>query len=167
MWKNPHVFCFICCMYIVKEGRNSVCDFMKKAYPHYFWFHLWYQDKLWAPHVVCTNWLENWRQWTRSQRKCGVPLVWRESNFLGSNNSGNYWDVVEKKLKDFNKHGCHRSIENHYLHILSILVSNKRGSSNNIHIETIKERYQGILDNLMMTNDWWKPLSQNISKKIL
>ena len=81
---NPNVFCYICREYTFKSNRKEISEFVKCAYLAYFKVMLGDQDKTWAPHIVCKQCVEHFRQWTKKDRKLlhlGVPMVWREPKY--------------------------------------------------------------------------------------
>lgn len=78
---NPNVFCYICGKFVTQKQRQNITSFVKQAYHAYFGIKLGDQDKLWAPHTVCSICVEELRQWTKGKKKAlpfGVPMVWRE-----------------------------------------------------------------------------------------
>eukprot|EP00795_Rhopilema_esculentum_P009944 gene9944-18557_t len=78
---KPGGFCYICGEYTLAPNRNSVTNFIKRAYYAYFGMKFGDQDKAWAPHMVCKSCTEHLRQWTKGTRSSlsfGIPMVWRE-----------------------------------------------------------------------------------------
>ena len=74
-------FCYICGKYKTIDNKNSITDFVRKAYFAYFGIKLRDQDQQWAPHVVCKTCVERLRLWTSGTRQSmgfGIPMVWRE-----------------------------------------------------------------------------------------
>ena len=76
-------FCYICCVYTFLGQRRNIglSLFVKRAYKAYFRVPLGDQDKKWAPHIVCRNCQEMFRDWTKGKRKglrFGLPMVCRE-----------------------------------------------------------------------------------------
>ncbi|CAH1099085.1 unnamed protein product [Psylliodes chrysocephalus] len=78
---QPDVFCYICGEYMFLKNRQTITDFVKRAYLEYFGVNLGDKGKNWAPHLVCKTFTDNLRQWTTGKRKClkfDVPMVWRK-----------------------------------------------------------------------------------------
>ena len=97
---DPDSFCYICGVYILKERKRSITNFVHKVYRAYFGVKLGDQDKPWAPHVVCKSCVEHLRMWTKGKTKSfrfGVPTAWREQK---NHFDDCYFCVVD--LKGFN-----------------------------------------------------------------
>ncbi|KRY52804.1 hypothetical protein T03_6142 [Trichinella britovi] len=60
---SPDSFYHICGSFLVKNKRQKITDFVKKAYFAYFGIKLGYQDKSWAPHIKV-------RGYNAKNRKC-------------------------------------------------------------------------------------------------
>ena len=75
---DPDSFCCIRGEYILKGRERSITDFVREVYHAYFQIKVGNQDEAWAPRVVCKEFVEYLRMWTkaRSFRFC-VPMVWR------------------------------------------------------------------------------------------
>ncbi|KAF2899006.1 hypothetical protein ILUMI_07173 [Ignelater luminosus] len=60
---------------------KNITEFVKKVYFAYFDVKLRDEDKPWAPHKVCSIYVEELRQWSQGEKQSfryGVPIVWRE-----------------------------------------------------------------------------------------
>ena len=78
---NPNVFCYICRKYTLQSNGKGINAFVKCVYLAYFNVMLGDQDKAWAPHIVCKQFVEHLRHWTKKDRKSlrfGIPMVWHE-----------------------------------------------------------------------------------------
>ena len=78
---DPDIFCYICGCFTLPLQRRNVNSFIKIIYLAYFGVPLGGQDKSWAPHKVCTTYVETLRSWSQGKNaklKFGVPMVWRE-----------------------------------------------------------------------------------------
>ena len=68
-------------MFTLPSRKRIIKSFIKKFYLAYFGVPLGDQDKSWAPHQVCTTYVEILRSWSQGKNamlKFGVPIVWRE-----------------------------------------------------------------------------------------
>lgn len=77
----PDSFCYICGEYTIKRRRQSITQFVRRAYHAYFQDKLGDQDKPWAPHTVCKSCVEGLRNWSKGKKQSlgfGIPMVWRE-----------------------------------------------------------------------------------------
>ena len=78
---NPDIFCYICGCFTLPRQRRNINSFVKRIYLAYFGVPLGDGDKSWAPHQVCTTFVETLRSWSQGKNaklKFGVPLDWRE-----------------------------------------------------------------------------------------
>ena len=78
---DPDIFYYICVCFTLPPQRRNINRFIKKIYLVYFGVPLGDQDKIWAPHQVCTTCVETLRSWSQGKNaklKFGVPMVWRE-----------------------------------------------------------------------------------------
>lgn len=78
---DSDIFCYICGRYNVLKQRQTINDFVKRAYYMYFGLKLGDQDKSWAPHTVCRTCVEALRLWIKGKKPSmpfAIPMVWRE-----------------------------------------------------------------------------------------
>ena len=78
---KPDAFCYICGCFTLSRQKRNKTSFVRRAYKAYFGFAHGDQDKIWAPHIVCHNFEEMLRDWTKRKRKglpFGIPMTWRE-----------------------------------------------------------------------------------------
>ena len=71
------LFCYICREYTKKEKGRDISDVDKGPYLAYFGVKIGYQDKAWAPYIVCKTCTEYLRQWNKEKRRS--PIIWREA----------------------------------------------------------------------------------------
>jgi len=77
-------FCDICGMCALPRQRHNILLFVKRAYEAYSKVSLGDQDKKLAPHIVCHNCKEIFRDETKGKRKgllFGVRIVWHEPKY--------------------------------------------------------------------------------------
>lgn len=78
---HPDVFCYVCGQFIVKAQKRAITQEIKKIYKLYFDCALGDQDKLWAPHVICSACSNGLRDWYNKRKKSmpfAIPMIWRE-----------------------------------------------------------------------------------------
>ena len=75
---DPDIFCYILGSFVPSVQRQNITPFVKNVY---FGIRLGDQDKAWAPHRVCRNFVLSLRQWSPGKQKSlafGISVVWRE-----------------------------------------------------------------------------------------
>ena len=53
--KNPDIFCYVCCKYVVNKTGRQITDTLKKKYKDCFGSELVYQNTKWVPHTICNS----------------------------------------------------------------------------------------------------------------
>ena len=59
---DPDIFCYICGRFVPSVQQQNITPFVKNVYYAYFGIKLGDQDKAWAPHRVCRNFVSLLRQ---------------------------------------------------------------------------------------------------------
>lgn len=75
------LFCYVCGSFTIKSQRRSITAEIKQLYRLYFGCPLGDQDKLWAPHVICTSCSSGLRDWAKKRKQSmpfAIPMIWRE-----------------------------------------------------------------------------------------
>ena len=61
-----------------KKQRQNITSIVKIVYFVYFGIKVGEQDKIWAPHTVCSVYVEELSDWTKGKKKnvrFGIPVV--------------------------------------------------------------------------------------------
>lgn len=78
---HPDIFCYVCGNLTTKVQRRTITMDLKRVYKSYFGCHLGDQDKLWAPHQICSacsNGLRDWLHKKKPSMPFATPMIWRE-----------------------------------------------------------------------------------------
>ena len=78
---SPDSFYYVCGKFTSKPQKRSVSAYIQKVYLAYFGCHLGDQNRVWAPHIICTVCYyrsSKWWQGKRDSMPFGVPMIWRE-----------------------------------------------------------------------------------------
>ncbi|KAL4131092.1 hypothetical protein QTP88_008441 [Uroleucon formosanum] len=78
---HPDIFCYVCGSFAIKTQRRKITNDLRNIYELYFGCHLGDQDKVWAPHTICSacsNGLRDWLNKRKSSMPFAIPMVWRE-----------------------------------------------------------------------------------------
>jgi len=77
----PDVFCYICGRFTPTAQRQSINEFVHRAYFSDFKIKLRDQDKAWVPRKFCASCVKTLRSWSHGKDKhlpFGIPIIWRE-----------------------------------------------------------------------------------------
>ena len=111
---NPDVFCYIYGSFTPTAQRQSINDFVWRAYFADFKIVLRDQDKALVPNKVCTSCVETLRSWSHGKDKhlpFGISKIWREqvdhvadrylwmANVKGFNKKNKHLQGVSQLLK--------------------------------------------------------------------
>ena len=72
------MFCYVCREFIAEAQKRTKTTEIKKIYNQYFDCPLGDQDKLWAPHVVCSSGLRDWYNSRKKYIPFSIAMIWRE-----------------------------------------------------------------------------------------
>ena len=78
---HPDTFCYVCGSFTPKSQKRSITKDIGKIYGTYFGCPLGDQDKVWAPHIICTacsNGLRDWLNRRKTSMPFAIPMIWRE-----------------------------------------------------------------------------------------